>query len=74
MVSAGWPPPLVKKHTSITDAFATSWNLGDPKERATFVRALEPDDGWKRFNVVTTTVTKLLDLVQDKASLFNWYA
>ena len=72
MISYGWPPPLVKKHTSITDAFATSWNLGDPKDWAAFVRASEPDDGWKRFNFGTTTTTKLLDLVQDKASLFNW--
>ena len=72
IISAGWPPQLVKKHTYVTDAFATSWNLGDPKELGAFVRASEPDDGWKRFNVGTTTATKLLDLVQDKASLFNW--
>ena len=72
MSSAGWPPPLVKKHTSITYAFTTSWNLGDPNERAAFVRASDPDDGWKLFNVGTTTATKLLDLVQDKSSLFNW--
>ena len=73
MIYSGWPPPLVKKHTSITDAFANSWNIGDPKERAAFVRSSEPNDVWKRFNVGTTTATKLLDLVQDKASLFNWY-
>ena len=72
MMSAIWSPPLVKKHTSITDAFANSWNLRDPKERAAFIRASEPDDGWKIFNVGTTTATKLLDLFQDKASLFNW--
>ena len=72
VMSAGWPPPLVKNHTSIIDAFATSWNLGDPKERAAFVRSSEPDDGWKCFNVGTTTATKLLYLVQYKASLFNW--
>ena len=72
MMSTGWSSPLVKNHTSITDAFATSWNIGDPKERAAFVRASETDDGWKGFNVGTITSTKLLDLVQDKSSLFNW--
>ena len=72
IISDGWPHLLVKKHTSITDAFATICNLGDPKERVAFVRASEPYDGWKRFNVIITTATNILDLVQDTSSLFNW--
>ena len=67
MMSAGWSKPIFKEHTSITNDFTTIWNLREPKESAALVRASETDDSWKRFNVGTTTATKLLDLFQDKA-------
>ena len=72
IVNTGYPLTLVAEHTPITNAFTTNWNLGDPKEKAAFVKALDPNNNWKWFTIGTTTAIKLLVLVQDKASLFSW--
>ena len=63
------PNPL---YTTVTDAYKAIWNLGDNKQMATFVRAAEPDSDHVRFDVRVPNVSTLIDLVDNKASLYRW--
>ena len=63
------PTPL---HTTVTDAYEASWNIGNTKQMATFVRAAEPDSDHVRFDVGVPNVSTLMDLVNNKASLYRW--
>ena len=63
------PTPL---HTTVTDAYEASWNLGDTKQMATFVRATEPDSNHVRFDVGVPNASTLMDLVNNKTSLYRW--
>ena len=63
------PNPL---YTTITDAYEVNWNPGDTKQMATFVRAAEPDSDHVRFDVGVPNASTLMDLVDDKASLYLW--
>ena len=63
------PTPL---YTTVTNTYKASWNLGDTKQMATFVRAAEPESDHVRFNVGVPNASTLMDLVDDKASLYRW--
>ena len=59
-------------YTTITDAYEASWNLSDTKQMATFVLSAEPDSDHVRFNIGVPNASTLMDLVNDKASLYRW--
>ena len=65
-------PASAHKYTSVTDAYEANWNLGDPKQMATFIRASEPDHDWKRFDVGVENVSTLMELISDNFTLFFW--
>ena len=62
------PTPL---YTTVTDAYKASWNLGDTKQMATFVRSAEPDSNHVHFDIGVPNASTLMDLVDDKASLYR---
>ena len=64
-------PAPIPLYTTVTHAYETSWNLGDTKQMATFVRASEPNSDHMRFNVGVINASTLMDLVDDKASLYR---
>ena len=63
------PTPL---YTTVTNANEASWNLSDTKQMATFVRDAELDSDHVRFDVGVPNASTLMDLVDDKASLYRW--
>ena len=66
-------PASAHKYTSVNDAYETNWNLGDPKNMATFVRASETYHNWKHFDIGVTNVPTIMDQISDKSTLFCWY-
>ena len=65
-------PALTPFYTTVTDAYEAIWNLDDTKQMDTFVRAAEPDSDHVRFDVRVLKASTLMDLVNDKASLYCW--
>ena len=59
-------------YTTVTNDYEAIWNLGDTKQMATFVRAAEPDSDHVRFDVGVLNTSTLMNLVDDKASLYLW--
>ena len=53
-------------------AYEAIWNLSNIKQMATFVRAAEPDSNHLRFDAGVPNASTLMDLVDDKASLYCW--
>ena len=65
------PPARTPLYTTVTDAYKAIWNLGDTKQMATFVRVAEPDSDHVRFDIGVPNASTLMDLVDNKASLYR---
>ena len=58
-------------YTDIINVYVLIRNLGNPKKQTAFVRALQPDPGWERFDIGIPTPTILMDMLGDRSYLFR---